>query len=505
MSNEISKLEPKALWESFYSLTQIPRPSHHEEKIQEFIYNFGVNLGLETLKDKAGNIIIRKPATAGYEDRKGVILQAHLDMVPQKNSDKEHDFVTDPIETYIDEDWVKANGTTLGADNGIGVAATMAALASDSLEHGPVEALFTATEETGMDGAEGLKAGVIQGDILLNMDSEDEGELYVGCAGGEDASVEFAYKKKEMPKSFIGGRLSVTGLKGGHSGMDIILQRANANKVFFRILNIAYEKCGVRLISIDGGSLRNAIPREAFGLIAVKKKKWDKLNKLVKTLAKVISKEFELTEPDMKIVLEPEDAISKLIDKKTQLYLTKAVLACPNGVIRMSDSMPGLVETSTNMAVVKSDPKSKTIKLQFLMRSSVDSVKADLEQRLKALFTMAGAKVKFSGSYPGWNPDMESPILKTMQSVYEEKYGKIPEIKAIHAGLECGILGGTYRKWDMISFGPTIRFPHSPDEKVNIPSVAKFWDFLVETLKNIPVKESDAVEVAAESEQTVEE
>jgi len=504
MSNEISKLEPTALWENFYALTQIPRPSHHEEKVQEYVYNFGVNLGLETTKDKAGNIIIRKPATPGLEDKKGVILQAHLDMVPQKNSDKEHDFATDPIETYIDEDWVKANGTTLGADNGIGAAAVMGVLASKSLEHGPIEALFTATEETGMDGAEGLKAGVLEGEIFLNTDSEDEGELYVGCAGGEDLTVEFEFKKKEMPKSFIGGRLSVTGLKGGHSGMDIILQRANANKVFFRILNMAYEKCGARLISIDGGSLRNAIPREAFGVLAVKKKKWEKLTRLVAKLEKEIKAEFELREPDMKIVLEPENVIAKLIDKRTQLRLTKWILACPNGVIRMSDSMPGLVETSSNLAVVSSDSKRKTIKMMFLMRSSVDSVKADLGQRMKALFSMAGANVKFSGAYPGWNPNMESPILKTMQTVYEQNYGKIPEIKAIHAGLECGILGGTYPNWDMISFGPTIRFPHSPDEKVNIPSVAKFWDFLVETLKNVPVKET-VVEETPVDEDTVSE
>ncbi|WP_372774939.1 aminoacyl-histidine dipeptidase [Mangrovibacterium sp.] len=497
MNNEISNLEPKALWENFYALTQIPRPSHYEEKVQEFVFNFGVNLGLETLKDDSGNIIIRKPATAGFEDRKGVILQAHLDMVPQKNSDKKHDFATDPIETYVDEDWVKANGTTLGADNGIGAAAAMAVLAAKNLEHGPIEALFTATEETGMDGAEGLKAGIMQGEIMLNTDSEDEGELYVGCAGGEDLTVEFQYKKKEMPKNLIGGRLSVTGLKGGHSGMDIILQRANANKVFFRLLNIAHEKCGVRLISIDGGSLRNAIPREAFGLVAVKKKKWEKLVRLVKKEAKIICKEFELTEPDMKILLEPEDAIAKLIDKRTQIHLTKSILACPNGVIRMSDGMPGLVETSTNLAVVKSDAKHKTIRLQFLMRSSVDSVKADLGNRMKALFSLAGGKVKFSGAYPGWNPNMESPILKTMLATYEKKYGKVPEIKAIHAGLECGILGGTYPNWDMISFGPTIRFPHSPDEKVNIPSVAKFWDFLVETLKNIPVKD---VEIATKED-----
>ncbi|PTN10236.1 aminoacyl-histidine dipeptidase [Mangrovibacterium marinum] len=500
MSNDISKLEPTALWENFHALTQIPRPSNHEEKIQDFVYNFGLSLGLETVKDEVGNIIIRKPATPGFEDRKGVILQAHLDMVPQKNSDKTHDFENDPIETLIDGDWVKANGTTLGADNGIGAAAAMAVLASKSVEHGPVEALFTATEETGMDGAEGLEAGLLQGEILLNMDSEDEGELYVGCAGGEDVSVTFDYKKKEMSKNYIGGRLSVTGLKGGHSGMDIILQRANANKLFFRVLSRAFEKHQVRLVSIEGGSLRNAIPREAFGVVAVKKKKWDKVCALVSSLEQIIKQEFALTDPDIRIELVPENVIEKVIDKKTQLRLTEAVLACPNGVIRMSDSMPGLVETSSNMAVVKSDKKKKTVSIYFLMRSSVDSVKVNLGQRIKALFSLAGAKVKFSGSYQGWNPNMDSPILKTMQGIFEAKYGKLPQIKAIHAGLECGILGGTYPHWDMISFGPTIRFPHSPDEKVNVPSVAKFWDFLLETLKSIPVKEEteggaeDAVE-----------
>lgn len=488
MKNDIQKLEPKALWDNFYALTQIPRPSHHEEKVQEFIFNFGKNLGLETTKDEAGNIIIRKPATPGMEDRQGVILQAHLDMVPQKNSDKKHDFTTDPIETLVDGDWVKANGTTLGADNGIGAAAAMTVLAATDLVHGPVEALFTATEETGMDGAVGLEAGLLHGDILLNTDSEDEGELYVGCAGGEDVTVEFTYKKKEAPKGYVGGRLSVTGLKGGHSGVDIILQRANANKVFFRLLHAAFEACGTRLVSIDGGSLRNAIPREAFGTIAVKKGKWEKMAKTIKKLAAVIAKEFEMTEPTMKIELEPEDLNSKLINKKTQVNLTRAILACPNGVIRMSDSMKGLVETSSNLAIVKSDAETKTIRLSFLMRSSVDTAKVDLGNRIEAVFVLAGASVKFSGAYPGWNPNMESPILKTMLGVYHAKYGKTPEIKAIHAGLECGILGGTYPNWDMISFGPTIRFPHSPDEKVNIPSVVRFWDFMAETLQNVPVK-----------------
>ena len=488
MSNDIRNLEPKALWENFYQLTQIPRPSNHEERIQEFIFNFGKGLGLETIKDEAGNIIIRKPATPGMENRKGVILQGHLDMVPQKNSDKAHDFVTDPIEAFEDGDWVTANGTTLGADNGIGVAAAMTVLASRELVHGPVEVLFTATEETGMDGAEGLKAGVLQGDILLNTDSEDEGELYVGCAGGEDANVKFSYAEMSVPAGSVAFKLDVTGLKGGHSGMDIILQRGNANKVFFRLLNQAYGQAGARLASIDGGSLRNAIPREAFGLIVVAPNKVGELKKVLASEFTLITNELSATEPEMKMSLTETELPAALIDETTQLNLTRSVMACPNGVIRMSDSMAGLVETSTNLAIVKSDAASQTIVLASLMRSSVDSAKEDLAQRLAAVFTLAGAEVKMTGAYPGWKPNMDSPILKTMQSVYQAKYGKVPEIKAIHAGLECGILGGTYPNWDMISFGPTIRFPHSPDEKVNIATVAKFWDFLVETLKNIPAK-----------------
>ncbi|MFV0554375.1 MAG: aminoacyl-histidine dipeptidase [Mangrovibacterium sp.] len=485
---EIQNLDPKAIWENFYALTQIPRPSHHEEQVQDYIFNFGKNLGLETIKDDAGNIIIRKPATAGHESKVGVILQAHLDMVPQKNSDKVHNFETDPIEAFVDGDWVTANGTTLGADNGIGAAAAMAVLAANDIEHGAIEALFTATEETGMGGANGLEAGVLQGDILLNMDSEDEGELYVGCAGGEDATVTFKYDKKDMPSEFVGGKLSVTGLKGGHSGMDIVLQRANANKVFFRVLNDLHHAYGVRLSTIEGGSLRNAIPREAFGLVAVKKTTWKSALEMVEELNAIIRKEFAATEPDMHIELEPETKVNQLINKSTQRHLTTAILACPNGVIRMSDDMKGLVETSVNMATVNSTGKGNKITISFLMRSSVDSAKAFLGQRIASVFELAGAEIEFSGAYPGWQPNMASPILKTMQEVYHNKYGKTPEIKAVHAGLECGILGGKYPNWDMISFGPTIRYPHSPDEKVNVATVAKFWDFTLEVLKNIPSK-----------------
>jgi len=488
MSNEISKLTPTEVWENFYQLTRIPRPSHHEDQIRQYIADFGRNLGLETIQDGAGNVIIRKPATPGMEKRKGVILQGHLDMVPQKNSDKDHDFAKDPIEAIIDGEWVRANGTTLGADNGIGVAAAMAVLASKDLVHGPVEALFTATEETGMDGANGLGPGMLKGDILINMDSEDEGELYVGCAGGEDANVTFHYSEIPVPAESISFKLNVTGLKGGHSGLDINLGRGNANKIFFRLLKEAYKVCGLRLSSIIGGNLRNAIPREAFGVVTVPYATADKLVGLIAGMTTIIKRELSATEPTLKIELSKTEMPGSLIDEKTQINLTHAIVACPNGVIRMSDSMAGLVETSTNLAIVKSESETKTIKVACLMRSSVDSARAQLGSRMDSVFTLAGAEVVLKGGYPGWKPNMESPILKTMLQIYNGKFGRIPEIKAIHAGLECGILGGTYPGWDMISFGPTIRFPHSPDEKVNIESVAKFWDFLVETLKSIPAK-----------------
>lgn len=488
MSNEISKLTPVEVWENFYKLTRIPRPSYHEDEVRKFIADFGKGLGLETIQDAAGNVIIRKPATPGMEKRKGVILQGHLDMVPQKNSDNNHDFTKDPIETLIDGDWVRANGTTLGSDNGIGVAAAMAVLASKDLAHGPIEGLFTATEETGMDGANGMKPGILKGEILLNMDSEDEGELYVGCAGGEDANIQFKFSEEAVPPESIAFKLNITGLKGGHSGLDIPLGRGNANKIFFRLLKETYKSCGVRLASFNGGNLRNAIPREAFGLVTVPFEKADKLVGQIVGFTTIIKRELAATEPTLKIELVKTDLPASLIDVKTQVNLTHAIVACPNGVIRMSDSMPGLVETSTNLAIVISDNAAKTVDVACLMRSSVDSARAELGSRMDSVFTLAGGEVTFKGGYPGWKPNMDSPILKTMQQVYKAKFGRIPEIKAIHAGLECGILGGTYPHWDMISFGPTIRFPHSPDEKVNIESVSKFWDFLVETLKNIPVK-----------------
>ncbi|MDD4603792.1 MAG: aminoacyl-histidine dipeptidase [Bacteroidales bacterium] len=486
MSKEILNLEPKALWKNFYGLTQVPRPSKKEDKVREFVFNFGKNLGLETLIDEIGNVIIKKPATPGMENRKGVILQGHLDMVPQKNNDKVHNFETDPIEAIVDGEWVHANGTTLGADNGMGVAAAMAILESKNIPHGPVEALFTTDEETGMTGANGLKPGLLKGTILLNMDSEDEGELYIGCAGGTNGNFSFDYSEVAVPSNHVALKVNVTGMKGGHSGVDIPLGRGNANKVITRLFWEADRKFGLRLASIDGGSIRNGIPREAFAIITLAADKKDGFLKYMNVFTQIVRKELSAVEPNLKITAELTETPKFLIDEKTQHQLFYALYGCPNGVIRMSNEMAGLVETSTNLAIVKSE--NRQIQIQCLLRSSVDSSKIDLEQMMRCVFELAGAKCVFDGQYPGWKPNPSSPILKTMQDIYNKKFGKIPKITAIHAGLECGIMGGAYPDWDMISFGPTIRFPHSPDEKVNIVTVQKFWDFLVETLKNIPQK-----------------
>ena len=486
MNHDIANIHPQELWKHFYDLTQIPRPSKHEAAVAQFIVDFGKRLGLETIVDTIGNIIIKKPATPGMENRQGVILQAHLDMVPQKNEDTIHDFAKDPLKPYIDEDWVKATGTTLGADNGIGIAAAMAVLESKTLEHGPVEGLFTIDEETGMTGAFGMKPGLLDGDILLNMDSEDEGELYIGCAGGTNANITFNYKETSVPDGMTAFKLTVKGLKGGHSGLDIPLGRGNSNKLLNRLMWSAEHLYGLRLASIDGGSLRNAIPRESVAIAVVPEKNKDAFLKEIKTFTAEVTKEFSIVEPDLKVLVDKTEMPVTLIDGKTQHTFFNAVYACPNGVIRMSNEMEGLVETSTNLAIVKSSDGK--IKLQCLLRSSVDSAKIDLEQMIQSVFELANAEILFDGQYPGWKPNPDSPILKTMMQVYEKKFGKIPEIRGIHAGLECGILGNPYPHWDMISFGPTIRFPHSPDEKVNISTVEKFYDFLVETLKDIPVK-----------------
>ena len=482
----IRNLEPKGLWKNFHSLTQIPRPSKKEEKVVAFVKEFGEKLGLETIVDKVGNVIIRKPATPGYEDRMGVILQAHLDMVPQKNSDKVHDFEKDPIETRIENGWVKANGTTLGADNGVGAAAAMTVLEATDLEHGPIEALFTIDEETGMTGANALESGVLRGDILINTDSETEGELYVGCAGGIDTCGYFTPKFEEVPAGSKAFQLIVKGLKGGHSGMDIILGRANANKVMNELLAYATEKMDARVADIQGGSLRNAIPRESFVTITVPEGKAEELVAFVAEFEAVVKEQFAAVEPDMSITIAPAEMPAQVMDKQTIANIIEAVAKYPNGVIAMSKDFEGTVETSSNLAIVKLiDGKVMTASLQ---RSLVDASKDELAANMRKVLESCGAVAESTGSYPGWKPNINSPILHTMKKVYEEKYGKTPKIMVIHAGLECGILGSKYPNWDMISFGPTLVFPHSPDEAIKIDSVPLFWEFLTETLKNVPVK-----------------
>lgn len=486
MGKILGNLKPMRLWEIFEEMCEIPHPSKHEAAMRDYVINFAKKNNLEYETDEVGNVVIRKPATKGMENRKGVILQGHLDMVPQANSDVKHDFEKDSIKPRLDGEWVKATGTTLGADNGIGVSTALAILESKDLKHGPLEALFTIDEETGMTGAFGLKPGFLKGDILMNLDSEDEGELFIGCAGGTNGGFTFNYKEVDVPKNVKAFKLSVTGLKGGHSGCDIHLYRGNANKILFRYLKHAEIKHGLRLASVDGGTLRNAIPREAFAVFVVPADKAGEIPKCVADMYEIIRKEYATVEPDFKMSVEETAMPANLIDEDTQKRCINAIVACPNDVIRMSNDMPGLVETSTNLAIVKSG-KGK-IDVRCLLRSSVDSAKEYLEQTFACLFELAGAESKFDGQYPGWKPNPHSPILEVMIKGYKDQFGKEPKISAIHAGLECGLIGGVFPNLDMISFGPTIRNPHSPDEMVNIATVSKFWDYILQTLENVPTK-----------------
>jgi len=485
----IRKLQPERIWNNFYSLTQIPRPSGHTKKVADFLVKFGKDLGLESYKDECGNVIIRKPATPGMENRKGIVMQAHMDMVPQKNNDKVHDFTKDPIETRIvkesDGDWVYACGTTLGADDGLGVAAAMSVLESKTIKHGPIEALFTVDEETRMVGAKALKAGELKGEILLNLDSETEGELYVGCAGGVDANIEFKYKEEAVPSGYKGFKIIVTGLRGGHSGMEINEGRGNANKVMARVLLQIIEKCKGKLAYFNGGNMRNAIPREAEALIAVPAEKAAVATKIVEDILATIKVELARIDPAVVITIEPAPC-KKVIAGTTGVKLVKAIYACPNNVDRMSLEIKDLVETSNNLAIVKTD--NGVIKVNTLLRGSSDTMKEDLSVAVRCAFELAGAKVWFDGGYSGWSPNLDSPILKTMKTKYNELFGCEPAVMAIHAGLECGIFGEAYPQWDMISCGPTLKSPHSPAERCYIPSVEKWWKFLVAVIEDAPRK-----------------
>ncbi len=487
MNKNFEALAPQLVWKHFVEIMKRPRPSYHEEDIRQYVVDFAKAQNLEHSVDDANNVYIFKPATPGMESRKGIIMQAHLDMVPQKNNDKEFDFEKDAIEGYIDGEWVTANGTTLGADNGIGVAAALAVLEDSELVHGDIEALFTATEETGMDGANGLKGGLLKGDILLNLDSEEEGELYVGCAGGVDVNAVFECECVPSPDSdYKAFRIDVKGLKGGHSGIQIICQRANANKVLFRFLRSSSVDVDMLLCSVDGGGLRNAIPREAQAVVMVHEDDVTLFNEAIAKYEAEIQTEYAGVEDSISITATEVEVPEQMIDEDAAACIVWSIVGCPDGVIKMSSSMPGLVQTSTNLARVVSDENSVTV--QCLLRSSLRTEKEALADQIASVFELADADVESTGAYDGWNPNMESPILKTMMASYKALYGKEPKVTAIHAGLECGIIGTNYPNLDMISFGPTIMYPHSPDEKVEIASVGKFYDFLKHTITNSPEK-----------------
>ena len=477
----MKNLQPQGLWSNFYDLTQIPRPSGQKEEVSAFLANYGRSLGLETIVDEIGNVIIRKPASPGYENHPGVILQGHMDMVPQKNNDTVFDFAKDPIEAYIDGEWVTAKGTTLGADNGIGVAAAMAILADKNVVHPPLEALITVDEETGMYGAFALEGGLLQGKTLLNLDSEAEGELYVGCAGGVDTTAKFAYTPVEVEEGDVAVKVSVTGCKGGHSGCDIHLQRANANKLLFRFLKEAVANYEARLASVEGGSLRNAIPREASAIITIPAEGLDEVMDLVAEFENLFVAEYDGVEDNIRLTAEQVECPAMELPEDVQDFLIHAITACPHGVYRVIPEMPDVVETSNNLAMLKTEDNCVTV--YCLTRSSVESRKEELQEIIHSVFAMAGAEVEFSGSYPGWKPNLKSHILEVMKQTYQENYGVEPRVIIIHAGLECGIIGRNYPGMDMISFGPTIKYPHSPDERVNIATVAKFYEYLLATLK----------------------
>ncbi len=484
MSQAVRALEPAEIWNHFADLNAVPRASKKEERVIQFMKNFGNSLNLETIEDEVGNVIIRKPATPGMEDRKAIVMQSHLDMVHQKNNDTEFDFDTQGIIMHVEGDWVKADGTTLGADNGLGVATIMAVLASDEIAHPNLEALFTIDEETGMTGAMGLKGGLLQGEILLNLDTEEDDEIGVGCAGGVDVTAEGSYEEIVTSGDLEGYEIVLKGLQGGHSGMDIHKGWGNANKLMNRLLYASKDI--IQIASINGGSLRNAIPRESVVRIAVKREHVSEFVSNMDAMQQKIVDEFHLLEPELTIETHKTNVPQNVMSKEHQLKLLSALQAAHNGVFRMSPAIADLVETSNNIAKVTVG--EGTIKIECLTRSSVESSKEDMARSLRAVFELAGYTVQLSGAYPGWAPNMESPILKVMDELYTQLNGAKANVAACHAGLECGILGQNYPGMDMISFGPTIKGAHSPDERASISSTQKYWEFVKEILKNIPKK-----------------
>ena len=485
--SEIANLQPQAIWKNFDLLTQVPRPSGHLEKVQQFLLDWAASKGVEAFKDEAGNVIMRKPASAGMENRKMVTLQGHMDMVPQKTKDSTHNFETDPIQTYIDGDWVKAKGTTLGSDDGMAVATIMAVMEDDTLKHGPIEGFITAEEETTMYGVNHMKADVIEGDILLNLDDETEGEMIIGSAGGVNMTATLEYKPQDVDANDVAVKVTLHKLFGGHSGLEINEGRANANKLMARFMNqvIAYDEAC--LVSWQGGNMRNAIPRECEVVITIPAEEEADVMEYVQECETLWNEEYHVHETPISFKAERVELPAMMVPDEIRDNLVDAIYACQNGVSRMIPTIPDTVETSSNLAIVTIGGGKAEIKI--LTRSSRDSMKDYLNTSLESCFSMAGMEVTRTGGYSGWEPNVDSPILKAMKESYKAQFGKEPEVKVIHAGLECGIIGAVVPGLDMISFGPTLRSPHSPDERCYIPSVAKFYDFVVATLGNTPVKE----------------
>lgn len=480
---KIENLLPSSVFHYFNEITKVPRPSKKEEKILKYLIVFAQNHNLAYKQDKVGNLLITKPASSGMEDAKTIILQSHVDMVCEKNGDITHNFETDPIITYIDGDWVRAKGTTLGADCGIGMAATLAVLADKNLTHPKIEALFTVDEETGLTGANALETGFLTGDILLNLDSEDDGELFIGCAGGMNTQILFTYTEDPVPSNYVAFSFRVKGLMGGHSGDDINKGRGNSIKLLNRFLWTANSRYDVRIYKYEGGNLHNAIPREAYAIFTVHRDSIGELNSYYSEFEKEIFNEYKFIEPNIEYKLGKVALPEYVIDETTQLELLNSICACPNGVISMSAQMPGLVESSTNLASIKFIENNQ-IRIVTSQRSDVDSRKKNISNTIKSLIQLTGASVIQGEGYPGWRPNKDSPILKVVSDTYKELFGEEAKVKAIHAGLECGLFLEKYPHLDMISFGPTIRNAHSPDECLYIPAVQKFWDLLVKILEH---------------------
>ena len=484
--SEIKNLKPECIWRNFDALTQVPRPSGHLEKVQQFLLDFAKNTGVEAFKDEAGNIVMRKPATPGMENRKTVILQAHMDMVPQKEKTSTHNFETDPIQTYIDGEWVRAKGTTLGADDGLGVAAIMAVMEAKDLKHGPIEALITADEETGMYGANGLPGGELEGEILLNLDTEQEGELIIGSAGGVDITATLDYQEAESDKTDAAVKITIKGLKGGHSGLEICEGRGNANKMMVRIVREAIAEDEACLASWHGGNMRNAIPREAEVVLTLPKENVDDLKAIVAEYKETFNNEYKGIESDIEVVAEDVALPEMIVPQEIQDNLVDAIYAAHNGVWRYIPTMPEIVETSSNLAIVDIDGGKAAIKI--LARSSSETMKENLSTSLESCFNMAGMKVEFSGAYGGWDPNTDSELIKVMRNIYKNLFNEEPTVQVVHAGLECSIILSKYPGLDICSFGPTLLSPHTPTERAHWPSTTKFWDLLVKTLEEIPAK-----------------